>query len=119
MSFKKFIEEFYKSDALINGAILDQYLHPDVVVEWQSSKGPLSLNRESLIQLANELGRAYIRSKVRLSHIIEENDYISVRYSHHIKTIENPREEILLANFMAIWEIKDGKLFRGWQMSQL
>jgi hypothetical protein len=44
---------------------------------------------------------------------------IAVRYSHYIKTIENPREEMLLAHFMVIWELKDDKLYRGYQISQL
>jgi hypothetical protein len=38
---------------------------------------------------------------------------------HILKTIENPREEMLLANFISIWQIKDNKLHRGYQMSQL
>ena len=40
------------------------------------------------------------------------------RYSHFVKTFENPREEMLLAHFFVIWEIKDNKLYRGYQMSQ-
>lgn len=77
------------------------------------------MNYDSLMDLSNELSRAYVRSKVRISHIIVEKDIVSVRYSHFVKTIENPREEMLLAHFMAIWQIKDNKLFRGYQMSQL
>jgi hypothetical protein len=42
-----------------------------------------------------------------------------VRYSHFVKTIENPREEMLLAHFISIWQIKDNKLYKGYQMSQL
>jgi hypothetical protein len=55
---------------------------------------------------------------VRISHIIAEDDLVSVRYSHYVKTIENPREEMLLAHFSTIWQIKDDKLYRGYQMSQ-
>jgi hypothetical protein len=51
--------------------------------------------------------------------LIKEGDLISVRYSHYVKTVENPREDILLAEFMVIWEIKDEKLYRGFQMSQI
>jgi hypothetical protein len=119
MSAKSIVQQFYKSDALIDSEILKEYLHPDVKVEWNSSKGFVALNYDSLLDLANDLNKAYVRSKVRISHIISENDLISVRYSHFVKTIENPREEMLLAHFIAIWEIKDDKLFRGYQMSQL
>ena len=119
MSAKKMVKDFYKSDALINATILDIYLHPEVVLEWNSTKGFIKMDRKGLLDIANELSKAYIRSKVRISHIVEEGNLVSVRYSHYIKTIENPREEILLAHFMVIWEIKDDKLFRGYQMSQL
>ncbi|MFV8343257.1 nuclear transport factor 2 family protein [Flavobacterium sp. XS2P39] len=119
MSAKEIVQKFYKSDALIDSEVMKDFLHPDIIVEWNSSKGFIELNYESLLNLANDLSKAYVRSKVRISHIIAENDLISVRYSHFVKTIENPREEMLLAHFIAIWQIKDNKLFRGYQMSQL
>jgi len=118
MSSKKLIQEFYKSDALINSDIMDTFLHPDVLLDWNSSKGFIQMNRHDILALAGELGKAYVRSKARISHLVKEGDSIAVRYSHYIKTVENPREEMLLAHFMVIWEMKDGKLFRGFQMSQ-
>jgi predicted SnoaL-like aldol condensation-catalyzing enzyme len=77
------------------------------------------MNYDSILNLSQELSKAYVRSKVRISHIIAENDLVSLRYSHFVKTIENPREEMLLAHFIAIWQIKDNKLFKGYQMSQI
>ncbi|MBW1658551.1 nuclear transport factor 2 family protein [Flavobacterium quisquiliarum] len=118
MSIKEFVQKFYKSDALIDSEILKTYLHPDVTLEWNSSKGFIRMDYDSIIEMANELSRAYVRSKVRISHIISEDDLVSVRYSHFVKTIENPREEMLLAHFSTIWQIKDDKLYRGYQMSQ-
>lgn len=119
MPAKEIVKNFYKSDVLIDSEVMKDFLHPDVIIEWNSSKGFIQLNYDSLLNLSNDLSKAYVRSKVRISHIIEENDLVSVRYSHFVKTIENPREEMLLAHFMAIWQIKDNKLFRGYQMSQL
>lgn len=119
MSAKEIIKKFYKSDALIDSEVMKGFLHPDLIVEWNSSKGFIQFNYDSLLNLSNDLSKAYVRSKVRISHIIEENDLVSLRYSHFVKTIENPREEMLLAHFIAIWEIKDNKLFRGYQMSHL
>ncbi len=118
MSAKKLVQKFYKSDALINSDIMDTFLHPDVLLDWNSSKGFIQINRQEILALASELGKAYVRSKARVSHIVKESDTVVVRYSHYIKTIENPREEMLLAHFMVIWEIKEDKLFRGFQMSQ-
>lgn len=118
MSIKEFVQKFYKSDALIDSEILKSYLHPEVVLEWNSSKGFIQMDYDEILEMANELSRAYVRSKVRISHIISEDDLVSVRYSHFVKTIENPREEMLLAHFSTIWQIKDDKLHRGYQMSQ-
>ena len=119
MSAKEIVQKFYKSDALIDSDVMKDFLHPDVLLDWSSSKGFLQLNYDSLMNLSDDLSKAYVRSKVRVSQIIAENDMISVRYSHFVKTIENPREEMLLAHFIAIWQIKDNKLYRGYQMSQL
>ncbi|WP_367769755.1 nuclear transport factor 2 family protein [Flavobacterium sp. WC2421] len=119
MSAKEIIQKFYKSDALIDSDILKDYLHSDIIVDWNSSKGFIQLDYDSLVSLSNDLSKAYVRSKVRISHIVSENDMVTVRYSHFVKTIENPREEMLLAHFIAIWQIKDNKLYRGYQMSQL
>lgn len=119
MSAKKIVQQFYKSDALIDSEVIKDFLHPEVIVEWNSTKGVVELNYNSLVNLSADLSKAYVHSKVRISHILSENDLISVRYSHFVKTIENPREEMLLAHFIVIWQIKDNKLFRGYQMSQL
>ncbi|CAC9976036.1 hypothetical protein SAMN05444671_0583 [Flavobacterium sp. CF108] len=118
MSIKEFVQKFYKSDALIDSEILKTYLHPEVIIEWNSTKGFIQLDYNAIVELTNELSRAYVRSKVRISHILAEDDLVSVRYSHYVKTIENPREEMLLAHFATIWQIKDDKLYRGYQMSQ-
>lgn len=116
---KKLVQDFYKSDALINSEIMDAYLHPDFILDWNSSTGHKQLNREQILLLAGELGKAYVRSKARISHLLKDGNAITVRYSHYIKTLENPREEMLLAHFMVIWEVKDDKLYRGFQISQL
>lgn len=119
MSAKEIVQEFYKSDALLENETVSKLLHDDVVLEWHSSKGFLKLKHKEIIDLTAELSKAYVRSKTRITHILEEGNTVSVRYSHFVKTIENPREEMLLAHFMVIWELKNNKLYRGYQMSQL
>jgi predicted SnoaL-like aldol condensation-catalyzing enzyme len=119
MSAKEIVQNFYKSDVILESETVNQFLHPDVVLEWHSTKGFLTLNHDQIIAISAELSKAYVRSKSRITHLVEEGNTVAVRYSHYVKTIENPREEMLLAHFMVIWEIKDKKLFRGYQMSQL
>lgn len=116
---KKILQSFYKSEAMIHPEMLGDYLHPEVIVEWHSSKGLIVLNYQDLVDLATEMSRAYERSIIKVSHMISENGQVAVRYSHFVKTIENPREEMLLAHFSIIWEFKDGKMYRGYQMSQV
>lgn len=119
MTAKEIVQNFYKSDALLDQNVMESALHPEVILDWNSSKGFLQMNRSEILALSAELSKAYTRSKIRISHMVEERNLISVRYSHYVKTFENPREEMLLAHFMVIWEIKDDKLYRGFQMSQL
>jgi predicted SnoaL-like aldol condensation-catalyzing enzyme len=118
MNPKELILDFYKNDLILNKSEVNEFLHPDLIIEWNSSKGFVQLKRDDVLNLSEELSKAYVRSKMRITHIIEEGDTVSVRYSHFVKTFENPREEMLLAHFFVIWEVKEGKLFRGFQMSQ-
>lgn len=119
MNSKKLVQDFYKSDALINPAIMKEFLHPDVVVDWNSTKGFIQMGYDEIISFTTDLAKAYVRSKVKISHLVQDGKTISIRYSHYVKTFENPREEMLLAHFMVIWEIKEEKLYRGFQMSQI
>ncbi len=119
MSAKEIVQDFYKSDILLDSEAVSKFLHDDVVLEWHSSKGFIKMKHKDIVDLTSQLGKAYVRSKARISHIFEEGNTVSVRYSHYVKTIENPREEMLLAHFMVIWELKNNKLYRGYQMSQL
>ena len=119
MTAKKIVENFYRSDVLLDPGLTASFLHDDVHLEWHSSKGFLEMKKADIIALSTELSKAYVRSKSRIGSIIAEGNQVAVRYSHYVKTIENPREEMLLAHFIVIWEIRDEKLYRGWQMSQL
>jgi predicted SnoaL-like aldol condensation-catalyzing enzyme len=119
MTPKKIVENFYKPDVLLNSELTASFLHDEVVLDWNSSKGFLQMKKADIVALSTEVSKAYVRSKVRISHLLSEGNLVSVRYSHYVKTIENPREEMLLAHFIVIWEIRDEKLYRGYQMSQL
>lgn len=118
MTPKELVLDFYKNDLMLQKSEVTEFLHDDLIIEWNSSKGFVQMKKEDVLNLSDELSKAYVRSKMRITHIIAEDNIVSVRYSHFVKTIENPREEMLLAHFFVIWEIKDGKLFRGFQMSQ-
>jgi hypothetical protein len=119
MTPKKIVQNFYKSDVFLDPALTASFLHPDVVLEWHSTKGFLVLNFQQIVALTEELSKNYVRSKIRISNLISDGDKVALTFAHYGKTIENPREEMLLAYFSAIWEVKNEKLYRGYQMSQL
>jgi hypothetical protein len=119
MGAKAIVQEFYKSDVLLDADKVKALLHPDVILEWHSTKGFLKLHQSQIVELSTELSKAYLRSKSRISHIVANGNTVAVRYAHYVKTIENPREEMMLAHFMVVWEVKDDKLYRGYQMSHL
>jgi hypothetical protein len=117
MTPKDIVLELYKSDVLLDKKAVRDLLHPEFSIDWNSSEGFIKMNYEDMMSLTDEMARAYIRSKIRISHILQEDNLVSLRFSHFVKTIENPREDMLLGNFFVIWEIKDEKLFKGFQMS--
>lgn len=119
MTAKKIIQDFYKSDAFINVTEMESFLHPDFLLEWHSSLGFRKLNKHEVLDLTKEMGASYVRTKVRIHSLIQDKNQVAVRYSHYVKTMENPREEMLLAHFFVIWELQDAKLYRCYQMSQL
>jgi hypothetical protein len=54
MTAKELVQDFYKSDALID-SIMKEYLHPDVSVEW-NSKGFVQLDYDGIVDISEELG---------------------------------------------------------------
>lgn len=119
MNPKEIVQSFYSSDALYNSKTLDNFLHPDVILEWNSSKGFLRKNHSNLMQMADDLKIGYETFVVQIHQIVAEDNLVSVHYTHFGTTIENPSQINRLAYFFAIWEIQDEKLFKGYQMSQL
>lgn len=119
MTPKELITSFYASDVLMDSEKLKTFLHPDVILEWNSSTEFVVLDFDKIITLSQQMDQSYVRLKNRISHLIVENQFVSVRYASYAKTIENVREEMHIANFMVVWEIKDNKLYRGFQMSYL
>lgn len=117
MKPKDIVLDFYKSDVLLDRKTVSELLHPEVTIDWNSSQGFIQMNYNDILSLTDELSKAYVRSKIRISHILQEKNLVSLRFSHFVKTIENPREEMLLGNFFVIWEVKEEKLFKGYQMS--
>ncbi|MCW5519503.1 nuclear transport factor 2 family protein [Aureitalea sp. L0-47] len=118
MTAKEVVRNFYKSDILKDTTVLERFMHKDVVLIWNSADGLSIMHYDDLIDFFAEVRRSYHDLRIEVSHLLEDDNHITIRYKYYIRTNENPDEELGIAHFIAIWEVKDDKLFRGYQVSQ-
>ena len=117
-SAKEIVRNFYRSDILKDEAVLEEFFHPEVTLIWNSIDGLTIMNMDDLINFFSEIRRTYFDLRIEVSHLLSDDNHVTIRYKYYVRTIENPDEELGIAHFIAIWEIKDGKLYRGYQVSQ-
>ena len=115
---KDCVEKFYSSDFYKNPASVDKYLHPDATLYWNSSSGFHKLNFQQLLDLSQELTKSFESLRADVSHLLSDDNMVTIRFTYYVRTVENPEEELPMAHFIAIWQIKDGKMFKGHQISQ-
>jgi len=118
MTAKEIVKNFYKTDLLGDDLALDKYFHKDLVLIWNSADGLTIMHFDDIAGFFSEIRRTYADTRIEVSHLLEDDGHVSMRYKYYVKTIENPDEELGIAHFMVIWEVKDGKLYRGYQISQ-
>ena len=117
-SAKEVVRSFYKSDLLKDETILEKYFHPEAILIWNSDDGLTIMHNEELIAFFLEIRRTYFDLRLEVSHLLADDNHVTIRYKYYVRTIENPDEELGIAHFIAIWEVKDDKLYRGYQISQ-
>ncbi|MCK7591013.1 nuclear transport factor 2 family protein [Subsaxibacter sp. CAU 1640] len=118
MSAKKIIKQFYNLDLAKDDNAMS-FFHKDCKLYWNSSKGFNALDYDGIEAMLQNIQKAYLSFKYKLSHLLEEGKSVTARYTIYVTPIENPDEEQPLAHFISIWEIKKGKLFKGYEISQL
>ncbi len=117
-SAKEIVKDFYKSDILRDDTVLERFFHPELELIWNSANGLSIMNYTDIVNFFGEVRRSYNDLRVEISHLLQDDNNVTVRYKYYIRTIENEDEELGIAHFIAIWEVKDGKLYRGYQVSQ-
>lgn len=118
MSAKKVLENFYDLDlAKDNKAI--SHFHKDCQLHWNSSRGFTILDYSGIEGMLQDIQKSFLSFKYRLSHLLEDGKTVTARYTIYVTPIENPDEEQPMAHFISIWEIKKGKLYKGYEISQL
>lgn len=117
---KAIVEKFYHWNAdNANMEATISVLHDDVELFWNSTKGFRKYGKEQIIELIKDIKKEYHSIRVETSHFLTDKNRAAVRLTYYVEPFEAPEEEIPLVHFMAIWEIKDGKLYKGYEMSHL
>ncbi|PKP25813.1 MAG: hypothetical protein CVU03_06605 [Bacteroidetes bacterium HGW-Bacteroidetes-2] len=117
-SAKDIVKSFYNSDLLKDENIIKNHFHPELTLIWNSADGMSIMNYEDISLFFEEIRKSYADMRVEISHILEDDTFVTIRYKYYIRALENPDEELGIAHFIAIWEIKDNKLYKGYQVSQ-
>ena len=117
LSDKKLVESFYTSN-FRDLEEVKNHLHPEAELFWNNSSGFNKMGYNEILKLSEELIKSFVSLRAEVSHLLKEKDQVTIRFTYHVKTVENPDEEIPMAHFIAIWTVKDGKMFKGYQISQ-
>ncbi|WP_298896329.1 nuclear transport factor 2 family protein [uncultured Psychroserpens sp.] len=118
MTAKEIVKSFYDLDLAKSENAID-LIHKDCKLLWNSSNGFTSLDYDGIKNMIDGLRKAFISFNYRVSHLLEDQNTITARYTIYVTSIERPEKEDALAHFISIWEVKDGKLFKGYEISQL
>ncbi len=115
---KEIVRDFYRSDILRDETVMKRFFHPELVLIWNSANGLSIMHYDDIINFFGEVRRSYDDLRLEVSHLLADDNHVTIRYKYYIRTMENPDEELGIAHFIAIWEVKDDKLYRGYQVSQ-
>ena len=119
MSAKAIVKAFYDSDLANDESVVEKFFHKDCEMYWSSSQSSMYLNYNDILDFFVGTRASYHSVRFQFSHMLEDEQYVTSRHILLAKTIENPDDEVVLAQFSTIWEVKDEKLYRCHEMSRL
>ncbi|WP_299122914.1 nuclear transport factor 2 family protein [uncultured Winogradskyella sp.] len=117
MSAVEIVTSFYQSDLANDDNVIPDFFHEECELHWTSSQGFVLLTYNDIVNFFKDTRKSYTNLRFEFTHLIEAGDSVSTRHTLFAKTIENPDSEVVLAHFSTIWEVKDGKLYRGYEIS--
>ena len=118
MTNREKIEFLYKGDGIRDKQFLNDLIHDDFKLEWDSSSGNSILDKNFILNLSEVINLNFEISYFEISHLVEEDNQIVVKYNHKVATVENPNEIMLVAKVVAIWTFEDGKIINGYLISK-
>ncbi|WP_299390965.1 nuclear transport factor 2 family protein [uncultured Gelidibacter sp.] len=119
MSPKEIVKSFYESN-LANGIeLVPEYFHPECELHWNGSTGYSVMDYDGVVKFFENIKASYQCIRTQMSHLLEDGNHVTIRYTLFASTIDDPDNELPLANFISIWEIKDDKLYKRYEISQI
>lgn len=116
---KSIVREFYSLDISKDGIdVYKDFLHPDCELNWHSTRGYTKLGIKEISTLLKDVATSYETVRFHISHLLEDGAFVTTRYTLFVTPIEDTDNETALAHFITIWEVKDEKLFKGFEISQ-
>ena len=115
MTPKEIVTAYYEN--MPNPDVVRQYLHPQMRIQWSGDRGYLELSADELVALAGQFLSRYAGSRFVLTHIVEEENRVAVRYEQYVRTHEEPDTEKLFSSAMGFWRIKEDKMYFGYVSS--
>lgn len=118
MTAKKVVQRFYDLDLAKDKQAIAMF-HKDCQLHWNSTKGFVTLNYNGIQDMLEGVQKSFDSFKYRVSHLLQDENTVTARYTIYVVPIEKMEEEEPLAHFISIWEVKDGKLYKGYEISQM
>jgi len=115
---KDIVKSFYETDLINSLESISEFLHSDIELSWVSSFGFSKKNFQEIVEMFSAMKKSYNTLACKINEVISEDNKVSVHYTYFGSLIESPDKVVTIAHFMAIWEIKEGKLYKGYQISQ-
>ena len=118
MSPLEIVKAFYNSDLANDENIVSKFFHQDCELHWTNSQGFKLLTHNDLVSFFEHTRNAFDNLRFEFTHLIEADSIVVTRHTLFGSAIEDSNNEEALGHFSTIWEVKDGKLYRGYEISQ-
>ncbi|GGW63410.1 SnoaL-like protein [Winogradskyella epiphytica] len=118
MSAKEVVKAFYESDVANDATLVSRLFHKDCELHWTGSQGFVLYDYKGVEGFFEGTRQSYNSLRFEFTHFMEVNDTVVTRHTIYGRTIEHSDDETILAHVSSIWEIKDGKIFRCYEISQ-
>ena len=117
MSAKEIVLSFYESDLANDSKVISKFFDKDSELHWTSSQGFMLLKYDDIVTFFRGTRKSYTNLRFEFTHFLEAGNAVTTRHTLFGNMIEDPNTEVVLAHFSTIWEVKNGKLFRGYEIS--